>query len=295
MKRINQIRKMILGQPNNSPSPIRSVMMRLSHLPKPAVALVGVFLAASLLVPLPYAVLEPGEGQNVLGSVIKISNQRTYPTTGKLLLTTVYATSPGSVLFGVEVLHSWLSASSIVLPREVLYPPNQSSKEIDKANLVEMVDSQQNAAAAALTYLKFVVTKEPVTNKDGSKSTKYLFPFPVNISLKDTGGPSGGLIFALGIVEKLTPEDLLKGRVVAGTGTISIDGHVGAIGGIDDKIIAAKKAGATLFLAPADNCADVTHIPSGITIYSVKTLAEAVGVLEDSKNAVAHCTWQRNR
>ena len=269
--------------------------MRLSNLPKPALFIVGFFLAASLLAPLPYAVLEPGDGQNVLGSVIKISDQRTYPTTGKLLLTTVYATSPGSVLFGVDVLRSWLRASSIVLPREVLYPPDQSSKEIDKANLAQMVDSQQSATVAALTYLKFVVTKQSVSNSDGSKSTKYIFPFPVNISLKDTGGPSGGLIFALGIVAKLTSGDLLKGRVVAGTGTITIDGHVGAIGGIDDKIIAAKKAGATLFLAPVENCADITHIPSGITIYSVNTLAEAVGVLRDSKTALAHCTWQRNQ
>jgi len=269
--------------------------MRLSHLPRPALYIVGLFLVASMLVPLPYAVLEPGEGQNVLGSVIKISDQKVYPSTGKLLLTTVYATSPGSVLFGLDVLRSWLSASSIVLPREVLYPPDQSSKEIDKANLAEMVDSQQFAAAAALTYLKFAVTKQSVSNPDGSKTTKYVFPFPVTISLKDTGGPSGGLIFALGVIEKLTPEDLLKGRVVAGTGTITPAGNIGAIGGIDDKIIAAKKAGATLFLAPADNCADVTHIPSGITIYSVKTLEEAVGVLKDSKNAVPHCTWQRNR
>lgn len=269
--------------------------MHFSHLPKPALFIVGFFLAASLLAPLPYAVLEPGEGQNVLGSVITISHQRTYPSTGKLLLTSVYATSPGSVLFGVYVLRSWLSANSIVLPREVLYPPDQSPKEINKANLEEMVGSQQNAAAAALTYLKFTVNTQTVSNKDGTKSTKYIFPFPVDISLKDTGGPSGGLIFALGVVEKLTPEDLLRGRVVAGTGTISIDGRVGAIGGIDDKMIAAKKAGATIFFAPAANCADVTHIPSGITIYSVKTLAEAVGVLKNSKTAVTHCTWQRNR
>lgn len=269
--------------------------MRFRHLPQPAVFIVGFFLAASMLAPLPYAVLEPGQGQNVLGSVIKISDQKTYPSTGKLLLTTVYATSPGSMLFGVDVLWSWLSASSIVLPREVLYPPDKSSKEIDKANLAQMVDSQQAATAAALTYLKYPVTKQSVTSKTGVNSTKYLFPFPVTISLKDTGGPSGGLIFALGIIEKLTPEDLLKGRVVAGTGTITMAGSIGAIGGIDDKIIAAKKAGATLFLAPAENCADVTHVPPGITVYSVKTLAEAVGVLKDSKNAVPHCTWQRNR
>jgi PDZ domain-containing protein len=268
--------------------------VRISQLPRPAVFLVGFFLAASLLAPLPYAVLEPGEGQNVLGSVIKISQQKTYPTTGKLLLTTVFVTSPGSALFGIDVLRSWLSASSIVLPREVLYPPGQSSKEIDKANIADMVGSQQFATIAALNYLGFQVTKQSVSNKNGSKSTKYLFPFPVAITLKDTGGPSGGLIFALGVVLKLTSEDVLKGRVVAGTGTIGADGVIGPIGGINDKIIAAKHAGATLFLAPVANCADVTHIPSGVTVYSVKTLAEAVLVLKNSKNAIPHCTWQRN-
>jgi len=269
--------------------------MRLSRLPKSALFIVGLFLAGSMLAPLPYVVLEPGGGQDVLGSVIKISDQKTYPTTGKLLLTTVLATSPNSPLFGINVLISWARGYSIVLPREVLYPAGQSSKELDKASLTEMVDSQQLAAAAALRYLKFPVARKSVLNRDGTTSTKYLLPFPVAITLKDTGGPSGGLIFALGIIEKLTPRDLLKGRVVAGTGTITDTGAVGAIGGVDDKIIAAKKAGATLFLAPADNCADVTHIPSGITVYSVKTLAEAVGVLENSKNAIPHCTWQRNR
>jgi PDZ domain-containing protein len=268
--------------------------VRISQLPKPAVFLVGFFLAASLLAPLPYAVLEPGQGQNVLGSVIQISKQKTYPTTGKLLLTTVYVTSPGSALFGIDVLLSWLSASSIVLPREVLYPAGQSSKEIDKANVADMVDSQQSATAAALHYLGYPVTKHSVSNKDGSKFTRYIFPFPVTITLKDTGGPSGGLIFALGVVAKLTPEDFLKSRVVAGTGTIGADGVIGPIGGIDDKIIAAKHAGATLFLAPVANCADVTHIPSGITVFSVNTLAEAVLVLKNSKNVVPHCTWQRN-
>lgn len=230
----------------------------------------------------------------MLGSVIKISQQKTYPTTGKLLLTTVYATSPGSALFGVDVLSSWLRASSIVLPREVLYPSDQSPKAIDKASIAEMVDSQQSATVAALGYLGYSVKKQSSSNKDGSKSTKYLFPFPVTITLKDTGGPSGGLIFALGVVEKLTPEDLLKGRVVAGTGTIRANGVIGPIGGIDDKIIAAKHAGATLFLAPVANCADVTHVPSGITVYSVNTLAEAVLVLKNSKNSISHCTWQRN-
>lgn len=269
--------------------------MRLSQLPQPAVFVVGLFLAASMLAPLPYVIEQPGPAKNILSGMISISHQKTYPATGKLLLTTVLATSPSSVLFGIEVLQSWGSADSVVVPRNFVYPPDQGSKEIDKASLAQMVDSQQSATAAALTYLKFPVKQQSVSTVAGIKTTKYLFPFPVSISLKDTGGPSGGLIFALGIIEKLTPGDLLKGRVVAGTGTIDIAGHVGAIGGIDDKIIGAKRAGARIFLAPVANCADVTHVPSGITVYSVETLAEAVSVLQDSKTAVPHCTWQRNR
>ncbi len=269
--------------------------MRHSRVTKPAAYFVGLFLLAAILVPLPYIVLEPGGGRDVLGSVIKISQQKTYPTTGKLLLTTVLVTSPSSMIFGSQVLASWLSANAVVFPRNFMYPSDSSPKESDAANVAEMVGSQQSATAAALTYLKFRVTQQSVSTTAGVKVTKYVFPFPITISLKDTGGPSGGLIFALGIIEKLTPEDLLKDRVVAGTGTIDVAGHIGAIGGIDDKIMGAKRAGATVFLAPAENCSDVTRIPSGITVYSVKTLAEAVGVLKDSKNALPHCTWQRNR
>lgn len=269
--------------------------MRLSQLPRPALIIVGLLIAVGLLAPLPYAVIEPGSGQNVLGSVIKISGQKTYPTTGQLLLTTVLATSPGSPLFGANVLYSWLSGDSIVFPRSVLYPPHKSSQQIDKDNLAQMVDSQQSATAAALTYLHFPVDQKKVSDGNGGTLIKYVFPFPVTITLKDTGGPSGGLVFALGIVAKLSSEDLLKGRVVAGTGTITKAGAIGAIGGIDDKLIAARKAGAKIFLAPSANCADVTRIPSGITVYSVATLSEAVDVLKNSKNAVPHCTWQRNR
>jgi Lon-like protease len=254
--------------------------MRFSHLPRFAVVLVGLFLSASLIAPLPYTVLEPGGGQNVLGSVIEIHGAKIYPSTGKLLLTTVLATSPSSPIFGANVLYSWIRGDLIVLPRSVLYPPQQSSTQIDAANTAEMKDSQQFATVAALAYLGYPSAQHAVT---------------VAITLKDTGGPSGGLIFSLGIVAKLTAGDLLKGRTVAGTGTIDGVGNVGAIGGIEDKFIAARRAGATLFLAPSANCNDVYHIPKGLVVYSVATLREAVSVLKDPATAISHCTWQRNR
>ena len=269
--------------------------IRISQLPRSALLLVSIFILSSLLLPLPYAVLQPGSGQDVLGSVIKISDAKTYKSSGKLLLTTVYVTSPSSPLFGADVLLSWVESEAIVMPREVLYPPDKSSSEITASNTVQMVDSQQSATLAALTYLGYKVPSQVRTDKDGKKVTTYLFPLHVSITLKETGGPSGGLIFALGIVEKLTPEDFLAGRTVAGTGTIDSAGVIGAIGGIDEKIVAAKRAGATVFLAPTENCADVTHIPSGMKVYSVATLKEAILVLKDPRNAIPHCAWQRNR
>jgi PDZ domain-containing protein len=269
--------------------------MRISQLPRSALYFVAIFLMASLLIPLPYAVLQPGAGQDVLGSVIKISGTKTYKSSGKLLLTTIYVTSPSSPIFGADVLFSWFKGEAIVMPREVLYPPNKSSKEINAENAKDMVNSQESATVAALTYLGYDIPRQTSMGKDGKSVTVYDFPVNVSISLKDTGGPSGGLVFGLGIVEKLTPEDIVAGRTIAGTGTIDSAGNIGAIGGIGEKIIAAKSAGASVFLAPSENCADVTHLPSGIKVYSVATLKEAISVLKDAHNAIPHCTWQRNR
>lgn len=254
--------------------------MRVSHLPRLPLALVGLFFLTSVIAPLPFAVLQPGGGRDVLGAVIEIHGEKTYPSTGKLLLTTVLATSPSSPIFGAEVLYAWMKGDSIVLPRSVLYPPQKSSAQINATNAADMKNSQRVAAAAALAYLGYPVTGHGVT---------------VSIKLKNTGGPSGGLVFALGIIEKLTSEDLLAGRTVAGTGTMDRAGHIGPIGGIDEKLIAARRAGATAFFAPSENCDDVHHIPEGLTVYSVSTLREAVSVLKDVTLAVPHCTWQRNR
>lgn len=108
----------------------------------------------------------------------------------------------------------------------------------------------------------------------------YTFPFEVDIGLEDVGGPSAGLMFALGITEKLTEEDLTDGRFIAGTGTIDDTGAVGPIGGIQQKLHAARDAGATVFLVPADNCAQaVEGAPSGLRLVKVETLKVAVGAL----------------
>ncbi|HVE27508.1 MAG TPA: PDZ domain-containing protein [Sporichthya sp.] len=121
----------------------------------------------------------------------------------------------------------------------------------------------------------------------------YDFPFTVKIELDDVGGPSAGMMFALGIIEQLTPDDITGGRHVAGTGTIDDDGTVGKIGGIQMKILGARKAGATVFLVPADNCREANaNAPKGIQLVKVATLADAVNALtaiRSGTGAVPHC------
>ncbi|WP_264354534.1 YlbL family protein [Pseudarthrobacter sp. MM222] len=110
---------------------------------------------------------------------------------------------------------------------------------------------------------------------------KFTFPFEVKISLEKVGGPSAGMMFALGIVDRVTPGDLTGGKHIAGTGTITPDGAVGPIGGVAQKMYGARSGGATLFLAPAANCDEVTgHIPAGLQVVKVENLAEARKAVE---------------
>ncbi len=106
--------------------------------------------------------------------------------------------------------------------------------------------------------------------------------FDVIITLADVGGPSAGLMFALAIVDKLTPGALAGDTFVAGTGEIATSGEVGPIGGIPLKMIRAREAGASVFLVPAGNCAEaVQRAPEGLRLVRVTTLAQAVQALDE--------------
>lgn len=111
--------------------------------------------------------------------------------------------------------------------------------------------------------------------------TDHTFPFPVRIHLADVGGPSAGMMFALGIIDKLTPKDLTGGKFVAGTGTIDAQGKVGPIGGVGMKTIAARDKGAEYFLTPEQNCAEAaSDKPDGLTLVEVGTLDDAMSALK---------------
>ena len=110
----------------------------------------------------------------------------------------------------------------------------------------------------------------------------YSADFPIDFTLAGVGGPSAGLLFATGIVDKLTPGSLTGGNHVAGTGTIDPEGTVGTIGGIRQKLAGARGAGATLFLIPEGNCDEAAgHVPDGLTVVPVETLADGVTAIED--------------
>lgn len=319
------------------------------------VALVPVLVFAVMLavVPVPFVSLGPGPTFDTLGEfdgkpVVQIEGIQTHPTTGHLNMTTV---SERDGLSLGEALAMWSSGQQQLVPRDLLFPPGQSREDIDKANTADFKNSEDNAAYAALSYLKYppavtvasvaddgpshgklqagdaidAVNGTPVstiaaftgllkatkpgqvvtlayrrrngpagvsevtlgTNKD--RDYGYLgvavldapwVPFKVDFNLANVGGPSAGLMFSLAVVDKLTTGDLAGPTFVAGTGTISADGQVGPIGGINHKMAAAHAAGATVFLVPAKNCfeANADH-PSGLRLVKADTLSQTVDAL----------------
>jgi PDZ domain-containing protein len=324
-------------------------------------AVIGTVLLG--LAPSPYAIERPGPVYDVLGKtqidgkkvpLIEIAGQKTYPTTGKLDMLTVYVDgTPQGRLSWIAVAGSWFDGSRAAVPLDEIYPPGQTDKQANQQSSQEMSGSQQSAQAAALTALgigytttvtvaevakgapadgvlkagdrvlrvngaavtglttlqKAIIangTATPVrldiqrggtdetvevTPKINSQSknpaigiytgSTFTFPFDVTIQLQDVGGPSAGMMLALGIYDKLTPGDLVGGKHIAGTGTIDPSGAVGAIGGIRQKMYGARGDGADWFLAPASNCDEVTgHIPSGLRVVAVKTFDDAVAAVK---------------
>ncbi|AEH08441.1 MULTISPECIES: YlbL family protein [Protofrankia] len=310
-----------------------------------------------LWLPVPFVLLSPGPVTDTLGRpdgkpLIEIEGRQTYPTSGRLELTTVEEIPRLNVLGAVR---GWLNSDQAVVPRELVQPPGTSDEQIRQENTVAMIDSQDQATAAALGELGVAATGtsvvvyrlgerlpaegkllpgdvivsvngtavttqgqlrdeiarvrpgQPVTIsyvRDGGEparadittvpapddqgrpvigiitTEKRSYPFTVTIRLKDVGGPSAGLMFALGIVDLLGPEQLTGGQTIAGTGTIDAAGTVGPIGGIQQKLLGARRSGAMAFLVPAGNCADAREsAPDGLRLIRVETLKDAIGDL----------------
>jgi PDZ domain-containing protein len=315
--------------------------------------LIAIFGALGGVGTVPFVALGPGPTYDTLGSVdgqtvISIVGHETYPTGGRLNMTTV---SVGTELTLFAALGKWLSGRYALVPREEIFPPNRTEDQVQQEQAKAFQDSEAFAETAALAYLKYpmrvivnrVLTNAPAQGKlepgdrliavngrpvSGADQVREALadtrpgqvvevryhrgpatstamitlggrddrqsgflgvepanepdvPFNIKISLGDVGGPSAGLMFALAIVDKLTPGELNGGQFVAGTGEITSEGQVGPIGGIPFKMVAAREAGATTFLVPADNCVEAAQrTPEGLRLVKVGTLTDAVQALD---------------
>jgi PDZ domain-containing protein len=185
--------------------------------------------------------------------------------------------------------------------------PGPSVGKLQAGDSVQAVNGTPVATVEQFTsYLKNTKPGQPVTvdfrrknappgvaqiTLGSNKDRKYGFaglsvmnapwaPFVVDFNLANVGGPSAGLMFSLAVVDKLTTGNLAGSKFVAGTGTIKPDGTIGRIGGIVHKMTAARDAGATVFLVPAENCYEATSgkLP-GLQLVKVDNLGGAVNAL----------------
>jgi PDZ domain-containing protein len=163
----------------------------------------------------------------------------------------------------------------------------------DLAALDEVLASIPGGTEVTVGYTRLgepgttTVTTRPATEREGSLLgisvlVQPAAPFDVDIQVADVGGPSAGLMLTLGILDLVGDDDLTGGSVIAGSGTIDVDGQVGPIGGITLKMVAAREIGAELFLVPAGNCAEALRVADpGFPLARVASLDDALAALAD--------------
>ncbi len=201
----------------------------------------------------------------VISQVFVTSVQADYPADGKL--------QPNDVLLAIDGVE--------------VTSPEQAVRLIRRNSVGSIVEVEVSRNHQTKKY-EIETTSKPDNEKVPyigiGVGTMYSAEFNIDFQVDDVGGPSGGTMFALSIIDQLTPGYLNNGRVIAGTGTITPEGQVGAIGGIAQKMYASEHHGADLFLAPAENCEDLlTGTPEGLRVAPVKTLSQAVSVLNAYK------------
>lgn len=254
----------------------RSKDLRFSRTPLVTRLFLVATTVIALVAPMNFVLINPGPASPLFPKVVALkssaadSSLKSYPVKGNLYLLTIYVTNPQSYVSGSMVLGCWIWGECAALPRSVMYEKETTNKKELAASTKEMTTSQSVAVAAAKGYL---TRKYPqIDLADFTDSS-------LKVSLKNTGGPSGGLIFTLGLIDLLTPVDIVQGRKVAGTGTINAKGEVGSIGGLTEKVLGAKEAGASLLFISRENCLDLPRKISGLTVVAVDTIDEAVAYL----------------
>ncbi|MEV5429959.1 PDZ domain-containing protein [Streptomyces sp. NPDC052701] len=217
------------------------------------------------------------------------------PVTSWVIVSTVVKDSPAQGRLHAGDVIKAVDGTAVKEPADVaeLVTRHKPGQDV----VFTIVPAKEQAAAEkekrAATGTRDVTVTTKASDDGGEKraivgisaGTDHTFPFTIDIKLADVGGPSAGLMFALGIYDKLTPGSLTGGKFVAGTGTIDDEGNVGPIGGIEMKMVGARGKGAEYFLTPADNCAAAARdTPEGLTLVKVKTMDDALGALGDIRS-----------
>jgi PDZ domain-containing protein len=235
-------------------------------------------IIAPLVAPVNFVIVQPGPATDLFPKLLKIkkSNATSYPADGSMYLLTIYVSNPDAKIFGIEVVSCWARPDCVVIPRSVYYDRDATTEKEEKSGKRDMKKSQSSAVLAAKALVKKYYPQVPVDQLSDSS---------IDVTLENTGGPSGGLIFSLGIVELLTEANLLQGRKIAATGTISPSGKVGPIGGVEEKILGAKRVGATLLFVSKENCNEVPVAVTDLQVIAVSSLDEAYKYLLEPKKA----------
>lgn len=250
--------------------------LRFSRAPRSFTYFFITCIALALLAPMNFVIITPGDPSPLFPKILSIADStesqevKSYPANGQLYLLTILVTNPDTHVLGAAISGCWVWGDCVVVPRSAIYQDDTNNEREIKASKKEMDTSQNVALTAARGQLEKRFPEVDLSQV--SEST-------VKVSLSDTGGPSGGLIFALGIVELFTPADILQGRKIAGTGTISANGEIGPIGGLVEKIIGAKKVGAELLFISKANCDDLPEKVEGITVIAMESLDQVVAYL----------------
>jgi PDZ domain-containing protein len=184
---------------------------------------------------------------------------------------------PGDIITEING-ETVITPDGLVAEVQKLTGPTVLQMKIQRAGEILLLDVPTMEPAEAGGAVKIGISIEQY-------STGYNLPFPVAIRVeKVSGGPSAGLMFTLAIYDLLTENDLTGGRKIAGTGTIDLNGNVGAIGGVRQKVAAAERAGAEYFLSPAENYADALAAAKHIKVIKVTTAGEAIEFLTNGIN-----------
>jgi PDZ domain-containing protein len=250
--------------------------LRFSQTPRFVKLLLSFILVIPLIIPVNFVLITPGEATKLFPKMLNISPSKnsfkTYPVNGQMYLLSIWVTNPEAEIFGYEVLACWAEKDCVVVPRSAVYEKNTDDKSETAVAKKEMKSSQSSALTATKSLFKKYYPTIDLSSLNDSN---------LKVSLRNTGGPSGGLIFSLGMSELLAPDDLLQGRKIAATGTVSATGAVGAIGGVEEKIVAARKVKATVIFISKENCSELPKSVTGIKVIAVSTLEQAFKALRE--------------